>query len=250
MPHWKLTIEYDGTDFAGWQTQPDVRTVQAELDRALSIVTRETIRVQGAGRTDAGVHALGQVASVATDTDLDALRYAANSVLDDDVVIRSAVPAPDGFHARFDAVRRHYRYRLHRGPTALERRTSLAVRSFPEVEPMRVAARKLLGHHDFTSFATLGEPDEITECIVEKLDVVERGSFLDVEVSANRFLRRMVRTLVGTLLEIGQGKRPPEWIEEVLVARDRRAAGPVIAARGLCLVAVDYPTEPEEGGRR
>jgi tRNA U38,U39,U40 pseudouridine synthase TruA len=113
-------------------------------------------------------------------------------------------------------------------------------------ELLRHVAHRLL----HPGLRALGEPDEITEFIVEKLDVVERGSFLDVEVSANRFLRRMVRTLVGTLLEIGQGKRPPEWIEEVLVARDRRAAGPVIAARGLCLVAVDYPTEPEEGGRR
>jgi len=247
---WKLTIEYEGTEFAGWQVQPQARTVQGELERALSIVARESVRVQGAGRTDAGVHALGQVASVETSADLGELWYPLNQVLPDDVAVPAIERAPDGFHARFDAVRRHYRYRLHRGPTALERRTCLNVHPFPAAEPMRRAGRKLLGTHDFASFATLAEPGENTECIVEALDVVERGPFLDVTVTANRFLRKMVRTVVGTLLEVGQGKRPPEWVEEVLAARDRRAAGPVIAPRGLCLVAVDYPTEQESGGRR
>jgi tRNA pseudouridine38-40 synthase len=245
---WKLGVEYDGTEFAGWQIQPEARTVQAELDRALSTVLRREIRVQGAGRTDAGVHALGQVASFAIDDGVDVARsvYGVNCVLPDDVVIRTAEVAPDGFHARFDAIRRHYRYRLHRGPVAVERRTCLVVHPLPDVEAMRRAAARVVGDRDFASFASSPEPGESTRCAVERCEVVSEGRFVNVEVTANRFLRKMVRTLVGTLLEVGWGKHPPEWIDDVLAARDRAAAGPVIAPTGLFLAAVDYPEVPPD----
>lgn len=241
MAFWRLTVEYDGTDFAGWQVQPAERTVQGELKRALSTVLREDVRVTGAGRTDAGVHALGQVVSLETGADVGGLLRSVNAVLPDDVVVREARPAPERFDARRDAVRRHYRYRLHRGPVAVDRRFCLSVRPWPDPERMREGARHLPGSRDFASLATSPLPGESTDCILERVDIIEESSYLHVEVTANRFLRKMVRTIVGTLLEVGWGNRPPEWIREVLAARDRRAAGPVIAPRGLFLVRVDYP---------
>lgn len=243
MPHWKIVLEYDGTDFAGWQIQPDARTVQGELARALATVLREPVRVTGAGRTDAGVHALGQVASFRAEADVASSLRSINAVLPDDVVVREARVVNARFHARRDAVRRHYRYRMHPGPVALERRTCLVVRPWPDVGAMREAARHLPGRRDFASFASSPEPDESTDCLLERVDIIEEDSFLNVEVTANRFLRKMVRTLVGTLLEVGWGNRPPEWIPEVIAARDRRVAGPVIAPQGLFLVRVDYPGE-------
>jgi tRNA pseudouridine38-40 synthase len=238
---WKLVLEYDGADFAGWQVQPDARTVQGELARALSTVLREDVRVTGAGRTDAGVHALGQVASLTSEEDVAGALRSVNAVLPDDVVVKEARPAPDGFHARRDAVRRHYRYRLHRGPVALERGRCLEVRPWPDVERMRQAALWLPGTRDFASLASSPEPGESTVCILERVDIIEEDPWLTVEVTANRFLRKMVRTLVGTLLEVGRGSRPPEWVRDVVAARDRRLAGPVVEARGLFLVRVDYP---------
>ncbi|NNE44771.1 MAG: tRNA pseudouridine(38-40) synthase TruA [Gemmatimonadetes bacterium] len=250
MAFWRLTVEYDGTDFAGWQVQPEARTVQGELTRALRTVLREDVRVTGSGRTDAGVHALGQTVSLESAEDVGSVLRKINGVLPEDVVVRDARPAPDGFHARFDAVRRHYRYRLHRGPTALERRTSLQVGPWPDVDLLREGARHLPGARDFASFATSPEPGETTHCLLERVDIIEEDSFLNVEVTANRFLRKMVRTLVGTLLEVGWGNRPPEWIHEVVEARDRRVAGPVIAPQGLFLVRVEYPGDsPGNGGR-
>jgi tRNA pseudouridine38-40 synthase len=244
---WKLEVEYDGTDFAGWQVQPHERTVQGELRRALEVVLRQEVRVRGAGRTDAGVHALGQVASVTCAGDVTAALRSVNAVLPDDVVVRSAEPARDGFDARRDALRRRYRYVLHRGPTALERRYCLALDRFPDAARMAEAAARLPGRRDFVSFASGIDPEDGTECLLERADVQERGSFLDLEVTANRFLRKMVRTIVGTLLEVGWGSRPPEWIDDVVASRDRRAAGPVVPPRGLFLVAVDYPDFAPEG---
>ena len=247
MPTWKLVLEYDGTDFAGWQVQPRERTVQGELKRALEVVLREEVRVTGAGRTDAGVHALGQVASVTCRGDVVAALRSVNAVLAEDVVARSASAAPEGFDARRSALRRHYRYVVHRGPTALQRRFCLALDRLPDPARMNDAASRLLGRRDFMSFASGLEPGDGTECIVERAEVRERGDFLDFEVTANRFLRKMVRTVMGTLLEVGWGQRPPEWIDDVVAARDRRAAGTVVPPTGLFLVAVDYPDIGPDG---
>lgn len=247
MPFWKLVIEYDGTDFAGWQIQPTERTVQGELKGALETVLRHPVRVTGAGRTDAGVHALGQVASFESEENVAAALRSLNGVLPKDVVVRSAQAASDGFHARYGAVRRHYGYRLHRGATAIHRRLAWAVRPDPDVTAMRAAAERMLGHRDFASLASGVEPDETTDCHLERVEVLEEGRFLNVEVTANRFLRKMVRTIVGTLLEVGWGKQPPEWIDEVLASRDRRLAGPVIPPTGLFLLGVEYPGDVPEG---
>ncbi len=247
MTSWKLVVEYDGTDFAGWQIQPRARTVQAVLETALETVLREPVRVAGAGRTDAGVHALGQVASVAATGDVARALRSVNAVLPPDVAIRSAVPAEPGFDPRRHAVRRHYRYRLHRGRTPVQRRFCMELDRGPDSARMAAAVARLPGHRDFASFASGMEPGEGTECDLQRAVVHERNGFLDVEVTANRFLRKMVRTIVGTLLEVGWGSRPPEWIDDVIEARDRRAAGPVVPPTGLFLVAVDYPDSVPEG---
>jgi len=241
LARWKLVVEYDGTDFAGWQVQPEVRTVQGELETALGIVLREPVPVTGAGRTDAGVHALGQVAAITCTGDVPAALRSINAVLPDDVVVRSAEAVAEGFHPRFDAIRRRYRYRLHRGPTALERRTALVPAPFPDVALLAQAAGRFPGHRDFASLASEPEPGESTECRLDRVEVVEEGDLVRIEVVANRFLRKMVRTIVGTMLEVGRGKRPPGWVDEVLEARDRRVAGPVVPPTGLFLVAVEYP---------
>jgi len=248
---WKLLLEYEGTDFAGWQVQPGERTVQGALELALSTVLRAPTRVQGAGRTDAGAHALGQVASFESDADVGAELAKVNGVLPADVVVLSAERMRGPFHARFDAVRRHYRYRIHRGPLAVERRTSLWISRPLDVDAMREAASLVPGHRDFGSLGTPPDPEGGTECDLDRLEIVEEGRLLKVDVSANRFLRKMVRTLVGSLLEVGWGKRPARWIEEVIEARDRRAAGPVVPSRGLFLMAVDYPRRngAPNGGR-
>ncbi len=240
MSVWKLVLEYDGTEFAGWQVQPEDRTVQGELERALSTVLREPIRVHGAGRTDAGVHALGQVASFESEADPATELMKINGVLPADVVVRSVERMEGPFHARFDAVRRHYRYRIHRGPSAVERRTSLWLTRDLDVAAMSEAASLVPGHRDFVSLGSPPEPGASTECDLNRLEIVEDGRLVRVEVSANRFLRKMVRTLVGTLLEIGWGKHPPRRINEVIEARDRRAAGPAVPPQGLFLLSVDY----------
>jgi tRNA pseudouridine38-40 synthase len=243
---WKLTIEYDGTDFSGWQAQPGVRTVQVELERALAILLKRELRVAGAGRTDAGVHAAGQVASFpALDADppLDdgLVGSKLNAILSPDVVVRRVDRMPPGFNARFTAIRRHYAYRLYRGKTAIERRTALSIRGSIDVDLLARAAARVPGTRDFASIGSPPEPGESTVCRLETLEVSTVGSLVILEVSANRFLRKMVRTLVGVLLEVARGRRPPEWVDEVLEARRRSAAGAPAAARGLTLVAVDYP---------
>ena len=243
---WKLTLEYDGTDFSGWQAQPGVRTVQVETERALAILLRRELRIQGAGRTDAGVHAAGQVASFpshAADLLLDDLlvHTKLNAILPPDIVVRRVERVLPGFNARFTAIRRHYVYRFSLGKTAIERRTALSVRGPIDLDLLKRAAARLPGTRDFASVGSPPEPGDSTVCRLETLEVSAVGSFVILQVSANRFLRKMVRTLVGVLLEVARGRRPPEWIDEVLEAKDRSAAGAPLAARGLTLVAVDYP---------
>jgi tRNA pseudouridine38-40 synthase len=244
---WKLIVEYDGTDFAGWQFQPQVRTVQAVLQSALETVMREPIQVAGAGRTDAGVHALGQVAGVVAEGDIARMLRSVNAVLPADVAVRSAVPVEAGFDPRRHAVRRHYRYRIRCGRAPVHRRFCWELDRRPDLTLLAAAAAKLPGHRDYASFASGIEPGDGTMCDLQSAVARERDGFLDIEVSANRFLRKMVRTIVGTLLEVGWGSKPPEWIDDVIEARDRRAAGAVVPPTGLFLVAVDYPEFVPEG---
>jgi tRNA pseudouridine38-40 synthase len=219
---------------------------------ALATALREPVGVVGSGRTDAGVHARGQVAHFASEVAPDARRLVAslNGLLPESVAVLDAEPAPDGFHARFDARRRRYVYRAAFGPRALDRRTRAVLRPAPNVEAMNRAAAALLGRHDFSSFCRTRSETTNRVCTVERARWVEDGRPGDwrFEITADRFLHGMVRAVVGTLLEVGRGRRAEGSLNDLLARRDRRAAGPAAPARGLVLDRVEY-AGPVFGGR-
>jgi tRNA pseudouridine38-40 synthase len=248
----KLTVAYDGTAYAGWQMQPSEPTVQAAIEAAWQEITREDIRVTAAGRTDAGVHALGQVVGIATQSQLSIgdLHRGLNAVLPEDVAVVAIEEAGDGFHATHDAVGKTYRYQIHTGrtPAVFDRRYSWHYPHELDVAAMHAAAQALLGKHDFSSFESVGSERSssvrtITEISVERgggerVDVA--GERVTIEVTGDGFLYNMVRAIVGTLVEVGRGNRDASWPAEVLAARDRRAAGQTAPPHGLFLVRVEY----------
>ena len=244
MPTTRLLIEYDGTDFRGWQIQRAGRTVQGAVEAALATALREPVAVVGSGRTDAGVHARGQVAHVVTGGGPDARRLLAslNGLLPPSVAVLAAEPAPDGFHARFDARRRRYVYHAATEPRALDRATRVVVRPAPDLDAMNRAAGALVGRHDFDSFCRTKSETTNRVCTVEtaRWTAGARPGDLDFEIAADRFLHGMVRAVVGTLLEIGRGRRPEDDLARVLAARDRREAGPAAPPHGLVLDRVGY----------
>jgi tRNA pseudouridine38-40 synthase len=245
MPRYKLTLEYDGAPFAGWQIQADQRTVQGVLTAAIEALTGEKTLVQGAGRTDAGVHARGQVAHVdlARNWDLDTVRDALNAHLrPHPVAILSAELESDNFNARTSAIRRHYIYRIinRRPDLALEAGHAWRVPRPLDTDAMHIAAQRLVGKHDFTTFRS-------TECQakspVKTLDVlsVERnGEEVTVTAVARSFLHSQVRSMVGSLEAVGEGKWNADDLSRALAARDRTACGPVAPPEGLYLMRVDY----------
>ncbi len=245
MTRYKLTLEYDGTPFVGWQRQDNGPSVQAALEAAVAAFCGETATLQVAGRTDAGVHALGQVAhldlarATATDTLRDALNFHLKPL---PVAVLAAQDVSDDFHARFSATRRHYRYRIvnRRAPLALERERAWFVPQPLDEDRMAEAAGHLLGHHDFSAFRAAGCQAKSPLKTLDRLAVERRGETVTVETDSRSFLHHQVRNIVGSLAEVGRGRRPPDWIAEVLAARDRRQAGPSAPACGLYLVAVDY----------
>ena len=246
----RLDLEYDGTDFAGWQVQPGVRTVQAEVERALAVLWRAPTTVVGSGRTDAGVHASGQVAHVDVpggaaldDAALHRLRRSLGGLLPRDVALLDIRPAADPFHARFDAVRRTYHYRVATQERALDRRTRVVLRPAPSFEAMNAAAAALVGQQDFSALCRTQSETENRVCTVETAvwEAEERSGDWRFVVAADRFLHGMVRAMVGTLLRIGRGTLPVDAIPGILATRDRRAAGPAAPPHGLALVRVDYP---------
>lgn len=246
MPVFRFTLEYDGTDFEGWQRQREPkRTVQGTFEAALSRLTRREVRVTGAGRTDAGAHALAQVATAEAETPLDpqTLQRALNAGLPDDLRIVACSEAPPGFHPRRDAQGKHYRYRVwnRREAAPLLRRVTHHVPYPLALPPMREAASHWLGTHDFKSFETAGSAPESTVRTLQSLEITgENGGELRFDVRGNGFLRHMVRNLVGTLIEIGAGRRKAAEAKPILAARDRSAAGAAAPAKGLVLVSVDY----------
>jgi tRNA pseudouridine38-40 synthase len=240
----KVVLEYDGSGFAGWQQQPHGRTVEAELKRALRELTGQDHTVYAAGRTDAGAHAEGQVVSFQTDGRIKPHRLVAalNARLPTDVAALSAQVVPDDFHARYSARWRRYRYRYldRRARPALERGRCWQVAVPLDVEAMSVAAKALVGKHDWTSYCSASEPpgDRLRE--MRSATVVRRGDFVELELEAEGFLRGLVRSIAGALAEVGRGRRPPQWIGEVLQARDRRLAVKTAPAGGLTLMEVIY----------
>jgi tRNA pseudouridine38-40 synthase len=241
----RMTVAYDGTAYHGWQEQPGQRTVQGTLVERLAGILGERPPLEGAARTDSGVHALGQVAAFVTEHSIEVprLHAALNSRLPPDIAVTEMGEAPPGFRPSVEAVGKHYRYRLYRSPykPVFEARFVWHWYRPLEVEPMREAARHLVGRHDFKSFEGRGSQREDTVRDVTRIDILEAGPELHFEVEGNRFLYRMVRNLVGTLAEVGRGHRPTAWVAEVLAAQDRTAAGPTAPPQGLCLVEVRFP---------
>jgi len=240
----RLTIEYDGTDFVGWQLQPNGRSVQGVMEEVLARVTGAPVRLHSSGRTDAGVHARGMVAHFAAAGDLPmaAYREGVNRLLPPDVAVRAAEVAPEGFHARFSARGKWYRYSLHcakvRSP--LLGRTAWHLRVPLDIDAMSRAAQGFVGRHDFAAFRSSGCDACSTEREVFSVDLTRQGELLWIDVRGAGFLRNMVRVMVGTLVEIGMGRRPEGDVSLLLQAGSRPAAGRTAPAHGLCLMEVWY----------
>ncbi|MBH0206954.1 MAG: tRNA pseudouridine(38-40) synthase TruA [Nitrospira sp.] len=244
MPTIKLTLEYDGTTYAGWQRQPNLPTIQAAVETAIFGVTQITVPVIGAGRTDSGVHALGQVASFRINRDMSPREWmrALNAHLPESIVVRSVELMPDSFHARHSAKGKLYEYRILNRPErpAVERDYCWHVYHPLNDAAMNRAGKTLIGSHDFSSFQTQPTENEDPFCRLQRLAVIREGTWLRVEVYADRFLKQMVRSIVGTLVEVGLNKRPSDSLRTILDAHDRSAAGKTAPSQGLFLMRVDY----------
>lgn len=249
----RLDIAYDGTEFTGWARQPGLRTVQGVLEESLSKVFRSPVQLTVAGRTDAGVHAEGQVAHFDTAGEFDGAKlvHRLARFLPKDVRVTGARLAPADFDARFSAVRRHYVYRLTTAPYGadpLAARGVVAAKGGLDVEAMRVASRKLLGLNDFAAFCKRRE-GATTVRELQRYDWEHSGYALTAFVSADAFCWSMVRSLVGAVLAVGEGRRTPEWVGSLLLERERSSSITVAPAHGLSLVAVDYPADADLAAR-
>ena len=244
MPTIKLVLEYDGTTYVGWQRQPDRPTVQEAIEVAILGVTQTHVPVIGAGRTDAGVHALGQVASFRIGRDMTPREWtrALNAHLPASIVVRSAALMPDSFHARHSAKGKLYEYRILNRPErpALARNYCWHIHQTLDDAAMNTAASHLIGTHDFSSFQTQPTENDDLICRLQQLVVSREGDRLQIEAYANRFLKQMMRSIVGTLVEVGLNKRTPDSLKTILDARDRSAAGKTAPSPGLFLIRVDY----------
>ena len=245
MKNFKLTIEYDGTAYRGWQRQAQGPTIQGEIEKAIRSMTRAAATLTGSGRTDAGVHALGQVANFrcATRLSADIFQRGLNSLLPPDIVIRRCEAVAEQFHARFDAQNKTYRYRILNRPTpaAIGRLYAWHVRQTLDRKCMSRAAAHLLGTHDFSAFEASGSPRAHSVRCVLRADVTaSEPDGLVVEIQADGFLRFMVRNIVGTLVMVGLGRMPPEAVRRILASRDRAQAGATAPPHGLFLVEVQY----------
>jgi tRNA pseudouridine38-40 synthase len=258
MRTFRLTLAYDGTHYSGWQVQPGRVTLQGTLEQAIYKVIGVEIRVTASGRTDAGVHAFGQVVSFRSETQLapEVLRKALNAELPHDMAVLDAAIAADDFHAIASAQRKRYRYVLHDAPIrdVFSRHYAWYLHTRLDVPAMHRAAQALTGRHDFCSFETSGSERESSVRTVLELTLTrgqgsggasasgepQDGDFVILEIEADGFLYNMVRAIVGTLVEVGQGKRSESWPAEVLAACDRRAAGRTAPPQGLFLVRVEY----------
>lgn len=243
--NFRLTIEYDGTRYHGWQVQPNGPSIQQEIESAIETMTQNKIRLLASGRTDAGVHALGQVANFTCHTSISpaAFQKGLNSILPDDIVIRHTVLVPSQFHARYDAKGKLYRYHIlnHSIPSAIDRRYTWWIRSPLDLEAMREAAAIIIGEHDFKAFEGAGSPRSHTIRKVVKADFTRRPTDrITFDIQANGFLRYMVRNIVGTLVDVGLNKKSPAQVKQILDAKDRSLASATAPANGLFLVEVYY----------
>lgn len=248
MPRFKMTVEYDGTPYVGWQKQENGHSVQAALEGAILSLTQETVTIRGAGRTDSGVHALGQVvhADLSREWAPHKLRNAVNAHLmmrEEKVSVLEVDRVSDDFDARFSALRRHYLYRVisRRSPLAVEAKRAWWVSKDLDHEAMHAAAQMLVGHHDFTTFRSVHCQAKSPVRTLDRLDVTRTGELIEIRASAQSFLHNQIRSFAGTLKLAGEGKMSPDDVRAALEARDRAACGPVAPPDGLYFMQVDYP---------
>lgn len=238
----KLVLEYDGTDFVGWQIQAEGRSVQGELEKVLRQVLQEDVNVMGAGRTDAGVHARGQVANfrTAAPRSIEEIRQALDGLLPEDIVVKSVEEVPIDFHARYSARERRYRYFISTEKSAMDRRYSWFVTYKLDLDAMMQAARLIEGQHDFEAFSKTDSGVDNYVCTVRSSEWMKDGSFLIFDIRADRFVRGMVRALVGTMIDVGRGYRTVEEFKGILLNKSRAEAGVLAPAKGLFLEEVIY----------
>lgn len=245
MNNYKLIMQYDGSRYRGWQVQGNTEeTIQGKLQRVLQRMLDEPIEVAGSGRTDAGVHALGQVANFKCSRELDTtwLMKKLNHYLPEDIAVLRVEAVDERFHSRLSAVDKTYRYLICNGEKAdvFARKYQTLVEEPLDVFAMNQAAQYLLGQHDFTSFCGNRHMKKSAVRRVDELRVVREGQLITITIRGNGFLQNMVRIIVGTLVEVGAGRRKPETVAEILAAKDRGMAGPTMAAKGLALMEVRY----------
>lgn len=241
-----ICLSYNGSAFCGWQIQENANSVQEELQKTLSMLLKEPISVTGAGRTDSGVHAVNYIAHFdcqAVIQDAAHLTYKMNAILPKEIAVHRIFEVHDTAHARFDATSRTYKYYVHTNKDPFENGFSFFVRpDSMDIEKMNLAAQYFMGEHDFSSLEKVNGGNKTSICTVTRAEWEKVGEHKFVfTVTANRFLRNMVRAMVGSLLEVGSGKRVPEWIEQMLAQKNRCAAGQSVPGKALFLVEVKYP---------
>ncbi len=244
MPNIKLVLEYDGTAYHGWQRQINAPTVQGIIEDKIRVITKSKVNLIGAGRTDAGVHAKGQVANFRTAARLELVAWqrALNSLLPSDIAVLEAKEVSEKFHARFSARGKVYQYRiLHRSHRSALDRLSVWHIPYPlNMNAMKQVAKILVGQHDFAAFQGSEGETKTDRCHLKRLTIQRSGDLIMITIEADRFLQHMARNIVGTLVEVGRGKRKAQEVRKILQSRDRRLAGPTAPPQGLCLVEVKY----------
>ncbi len=242
MTNIRLLLEYDGTDYVGWQFQTNGRSVQEEIEKAIQQILQSDVRITGAGRTDSGVHARGQVANFLTERHVDLVLFArsVNAVLPHTIRIKEAAEVPGKFNARFDAKIRRYSYYISQEPTAIHRNFCWQVFQKLDFELLQQCAKQIIGEHGFRSFCKVAEDGHHHRCTVYSAAWGKKDGLLVFEISANRFLHGMVRTLVGTMVNIGRGHTAIDEFTAILEAKDRSAAGMAAPAKGLFLEEIFY----------
>ena len=244
MRNIKLVIEYDGTNFNGWQKQPNKLNIQGEIERAIGDITGENIDLIASGRTDAGVNALGQVANFKTESTIPVSKfpYAINSKLKKSIVIKSAEEVPERFHSRYCTKEKTYRYTINNSEqgTAIYRDMEYHYPIKLDVDKMKEAIKHFEGEHDFSGFKASGTSSKSGIRTIYKTKIWNENDRIFIEITGNGFLYNMIRIIAGTLLDVGQGKIKPEEITDIIESRDRKRAGKTLPARGLCLMEVKY----------
>ena len=244
MKNVKLTIEYDGSNYHGWQYQSNVSSIQEEIEKALRKVTGEYIDIFGSGRTDAGVHATGQVANFYTTCQLpsERFKYALNMRLPRDIIIVDSEEVELDFHSRFSAKRKEYKYIIYNNemPSAINRNYSYHIINKLNIDEMKMASEYLIGTHDFASFMTKGTIVKDTIRTIYSIDIIKNDKFIEVIIEGSSFLRSMIRIIVGTLVLIGNGKLKKEALSNIILGKKRCLSGPTAPAQGLYLQKVYY----------